>query len=334
MNLFYLISGVLIVLIMLVDAFWTTIWNDGGAGPITSKVTTQIWKSALALGPNMHRFLSSVGPVILVTTALNWLFWLWVGWTLIFLSTDSSIVTSNSLASTDFFDKVWYVGYNLLTVGNGDYKPTEFIWKIVSTLTAISGMTIVTLSLTYFLSVVSAVVNKTTFAGQVYSLGKNPEEIVKNIYQSAPDFHGIELTINSLSSEVSRITQQYLAYPILQFYHASHREESEVNAMALLDETLTLLAVVAKSSPAPSPILRSSLRSAIDKCIRQLGQTFLHTAQFVPPLPDINQLHENGITIERRSFENEFSSIEARRKKVLGLLHSNGWDWIENSRHH
>ena len=51
------IIGGCIILVTLLDAFWTTIWIDGGSGPITSRLTNSLWFILLKLTKRKHRVL-------------------------------------------------------------------------------------------------------------------------------------------------------------------------------------------------------------------------------------------------------------------------------------
>ncbi len=67
------VIGVVIVLIALVDALWTTLWLEGAGGPLTSRVTTGLWRTTLAFsGTERHRLLSLAGPFILCITVFVW----------------------------------------------------------------------------------------------------------------------------------------------------------------------------------------------------------------------------------------------------------------------
>lgn len=326
MNILFLFTGILILAFVIIDVLWTTIWIDGGSGPLTKLISHGVWKLALKIGRAKHGFLSVVGPLILIKTAMLWFLFLWLGWTLIFLSQDNAITGSTYFTPSTISDNFWYTGYMLLTVGNGDYKPTGVPWKILSTLVAFSGMTLITLAVTYFLSVVSAVVNKKSFACQLFSIGSTPEDMFAVLNKRDDYLSGQEQLLNSIGSEISRITQQYKAYPILRFYHANDPEESELNAVAILDEVLTLMSIE-KPQIKQDSTLYKSLRRSVDTYVQQLGQTFEHTANEAPPLPDFKKLYAEGLLLNEDDFKNTFESLKERRKKILGLLHSSGWSW-------
>lgn len=74
--------------------------------------------------------------------------------------------------------RIYFVAYTMFTMGNGGFTPKEGAWQIVTSLTTTSGMRLVTLVVSYVLSVRSAVVQKRSFAGQANALSKWSEDFV------------------------------------------------------------------------------------------------------------------------------------------------------------
>jgi hypothetical protein len=173
-----LVGGALIGLVVL-DALWTTLWVDGSAGPLTGRLTTGLWRLGLRLlGRRRHRALSALGPLILVTTVAVWILGLWAGWVLLFSTDPRALGLSSGPGFADWTGRIWFVGYTMFTVGNGDFTPEEGAWQVVSGLVAATGMSLVTLAVTYLLNVLTAVVGKRAYADQVHGLGRTAEELV------------------------------------------------------------------------------------------------------------------------------------------------------------
>jgi len=71
--------------------------------------------------------------------------------------------------------RIWFVLYTMFTLGNGDYTPNGGAYQLAGGAAVASGMSLITLAVTYLLSVISAVTQKRSFAGQVSSFGESPE---------------------------------------------------------------------------------------------------------------------------------------------------------------
>ena len=178
MNVFYLVLGFLLLTLAIIDLLWTTLWVDGGAGPLSSRLSTVIWRELRKLGGRRSRALSLAGPVILAVTLFVWVLLIWTGWTFLFAGDSRSLYDSRGNVPADWPDRISYVAHIMFTVGS-DLSAREGAWQIISSLTAASGMMFVTMGVSYVISILGAVSTKRAFAGSVIGLGHRSEEIVK-----------------------------------------------------------------------------------------------------------------------------------------------------------
>ena len=328
MSAVLLLAGVALVVFAFVDALWTTLWVDGNAGPISARITTWCWRGVLAvLGRRRHMALSLFGPFILILVVILWVAMLWAGWTLVFGAQERSLLHASTQEPADWSGRFYFVGYMMFTAGNGDYTPNGDGWQIVAAMTNATGMLLATLAITYLLSVVSAVVQKRAFASQVTGLGETAAEIVKSGW-NGHDLRALDLPISNLSSELAQLTERYLAYPVLQYYHAAKPEKSPVLAAALLDDALTLIHFGVPAENRASPAVIRSARATLRSFLDTLPSAFIDPAQHTPKPPDLSALREAGIpTVSGEQFSQALEEVSQRRKMLLGLVRSDGWDW-------
>ena len=332
MNELYLAAGILLTFWGLIEGLWTTLWIDGNSAPVTSRFTTFIWKIfRLLFSPQNDRKLSLAGPVILITTVVLWIASIWLGWTLIFYSSPQSLQAGSSSSPTGFTDFMWFTSYNMFTVGNGDYSPGNDIWQVISSLISLTGMTMVTLSITYVLQVISAVTAKRSIAGQITSIGKTAEEFVAKQW-TGEGFGAIELQLDSLSQQLATNNEQHLAFPILHYYHAARVEKSQDVAVAILDDALTLIELGVEEKYKPAQTILSSARQSVESFLTTLQSAFIQAANELPPVPDINLLREKGIpTISEPEFLKKMENEQERRKLIMGLLNNGAWKWPKSA---
>ena len=332
MHTFLLILGILILLLGLLEGLWTTIWVDGNSSPFTGRFTTWIWKTFRLLVPKKNnKLLSLSGPTILATTVFSWIFFIWLGWTLILFSDPNSLkVPGSTDFVVEFTDAGWYAAYVMFTVGNGDFLPTDGGWQIVSSLIAFTGMGMVTLSITYILQVISAVANKRAFASSVTSIGKTAEEFVLKQW-TGDDFGAIELQLNSLSNQLATINEQHLAFPILHYYHAARVEKTQDVAIAVLDDALNIIKLGMKDEKLPAETILSSARESISSFLTTVSKAFIGPAEKTPPKPDLEMLRKKKVpVISNEEFEKNLQKEEKRRKLIFGLIQNGAWQWPKN----
>lgn len=328
MKIFLLIPGLLIVLWGLLEALWTTVWVDGNSAPLTGRLTTGIWKLFKNFIPEPDdKLLSLSGPIILISSVVSWIFMIWLGWSLMFFSDSGSIYVRGAELIPQFSDIGWYVAYVMFTVGNGDFLPQQGFWQILSMLVSFTGMSIVTLSITYILQVISAVVNKRAFASEVLSIGRSAEEFVIKQWTGS-DFGAIELQLNSLSTQLGKLNEQHLAFPILHYYHAAHAERSQDLAIAVLDDAVSIIKLGMDDKNLPPETILTATRQSVSTFLNTVKMAFINPAKDAPRIPDLNKIKKAGVPVlSNGQFESRLQEHQKRRKLILGLINNGAWEW-------
>lgn len=331
LNLELLLLGVALLLVALLDALWTTLWVDGGAGPVTSRVTAWAWRAMLAVvGRSHHTVLSVFGPTILIGTVLLWGLLLWCGWVLVFAGDPGSLLSSSApRTQADWPGRIWFVAYAISTMGNGDFVPTGDAWKLVASLTTLSGFFLATLSISYLLAVVAAVVEKRAFAGSVAGRGRTGADFLRNAW-NGEDFRTLDLPLHSLTDQLGPLTEQYLSYPVLQYYHAAQSAKSPAIAIAVLDDALTLLRFGIPEQIRPNVAVLHSARESVRGYLETLHSASIDPAHELPPPPSLQALREAGIpTVSDEEFSAALGGMSDRRRRLLGLVRDDGWNWSD-----
>ena len=163
MNVLLLILGLLLVLLSLIDALWTALWVDGGAGPVTNQITNGVWWVMIKLirTKRNHR-LSLAGPMIQTVTVFVWVGLLWAGWLLMFSADSTSLVYARTPEPQpgNLIDRIYFVAFTISTMGNGDIYPSRGGWEIVASFATLSGMLLITMVVSFLLSVIGGVTTK------------------------------------------------------------------------------------------------------------------------------------------------------------------------------
>ena len=328
MNILLLLLGIAILFWSIVEAFWTIIWVVGDSAPLTSRFTTVTWHLFRKIvRDKRHRVLSLAGPLVLFFSILLWLLFLWLGWALIFFADPSSIASTRSSIAPDFTDVLWFIAYCLFTIGNGDFTPIGGTWQVLSSLVGLNGMLMITLSVTYFLQVVSAVVNKRSFSSQVTSVGSTSEEFVLKFWNGR-DLKALDLHLSSLSQQLARLNEQLLAFPILHYYHTTSDQKSQGRAIAILYDALLLLEYGVEEGVLPAPAYLSSARESVDSFLQTLKSAFIHKSEEAPPLPSLAKLKEKGVpTVPQQEFYQKLADHQDNRKLIYGLIRNNAREW-------
>jgi hypothetical protein len=256
-----------------------------------------------------------------------WVILLWVGWTLVFASAEEILIDTLDRGLISWTEWLYFVGYTLFTLGNGDYAVQDGVWQIVTAVTALNGLVFLTLGATYFLSVLRAVTQKRAFAMGVTGLGTRSEAIVQSAWDDE-GFQGLNLLLITYAAELDTLTSNYKAYPILHYFYGQQERWAPIIAVCLLDDTLTLLRFgVQEHKRLPNPIINNA-RSSVQNHLDVLSGTFIESADRAPPAPDLDSLREAGVPVMNdQEFDEALNELRVRRQGLLGLVEGDARQW-------
>jgi uncharacterized membrane protein len=312
--------GFVLVASALLDAFWTIVWVDGRAAPLTKRVTAAIRALLWGVLGNRHQFLSAVGPAILICTVATWALLAWAGWTLVFSADATSLRHSMDGTYANLAERIYVIGSSMATLGVGEFEPASALWRLCISLAGISGFFLVGLTVTYVVSVLEAVVQKRSFASQVQAVGESAEDFVINIWDGN-SFRGADVLVLSLAEQVSMVTERHKTYPLLHYFHSATRAQSVPVAMATFDEALTLLTQAVRTDAQPSPGVIHTAQGTVRLFLDTGKNAYIDEADQMPPRPNIARLRAAGVPlVDDALIDAALSTLEIRRRQLLGFI--------------
>ena len=204
--------GLLLVVVTFLDLLWTAIAVGQRRGPVSDGVARSV-SSIGKLGRAGHRRRRVVGVLTAVAVPVAWLALLWAGFALMFLSDDDAVLVSASQQPVGALGRVAYAAGGLAGAGAGLIAGTE-TWQLVNNVAALSGLALVTLSLTYLMQVISAVVNERSIMSQIAALAGGGDE-------PAAQGDTLALQLVLIGQGISTAAHRHLAFPMLQYFHSS-----------------------------------------------------------------------------------------------------------------
>lgn len=326
MNLILLISGIILIILVTIDLLATIILMNGG-GMISNFISKGIWKIFYTLSNKNARstLLSKAGLVILMSLFATWIFLIWMSFSLIYLSDPGSVVETSTEAYTNNVGKIYFVGYTISSLGNGDLKSGSDTWRIFSNMMSIYGTFFITLSISYLIPVLDAVIKKRALSGYIYQLGKTPEEILKNGW-NGKDFRILYNHLNSLHTMILQHSERHLAYPVLHYFHSTIPKYSAPLTFTILDEAISIQETfeIDKSRYSMNwRILRETLNTFID-----VQRKFNTTAKISePPFNYRERLTGLPVNTSSDEIKNSIKGLAERRQLLHGMIIRDGWDW-------
>lgn len=323
-------SSVLIVLgsvligAILVDVVESTLATTGG-GPISMVGVRGAWRALLALHSRRksHGALKRAAPLLCGLVIGIWTFGLWAGWAMIFSGAPNAVLDATTHQPAGTLDRLYFAGFSLITLGTGDFVGGAPSWRLASALCAFSGFFVVTLSLTYVLSVVSAATEKRQLARLIHGLGTDSVSILQHAWNGR-DLHDLDEALAQIAEKMLLHAERHLAYPIIHFFHQPERRASLALSVAALDDALRLVAHGLPVDAGPNPVNLRLARTAVDTLLEHASQGAAATA---PPLPKLEPLREAGLPLREASIEEAFSRAEQRRRRLADYVQGQGHRW-------
>lgn len=319
--------GTGLILFMLFDMLWTTMGEGGG--PLSRRFLNAIWRGILSLHDRYksRRFYSFSGIVLVLLVVVIWIVMLWGGWLLIFLVPEQAVVDASTGEPAGFWDRVYYVGFTLFTLGVGDFRPELPLYQVLTTVASLSGLFLMTLSITYLLSVVQSAQQKRKLGVHISSLGRTAEEILLTTW-NGERFDALEDHLVTLTGQVAGLKQQHLTYPGLHYFQGLDPSEACALSIAALDDALSVIRYGMKPGEYINTGLLVSARYVLSEFVNTLDATFVDPAEEAPPLPSLKKLRERGFpVVEDETFQQRMTSQARRRKLLKALVINDAWDW-------
>ena len=104
------------------------------------------------------------GVAVMTIVGLFWIGSVWVGWSLIFAASPGALSLASDGVEPEGVDAVSHAGHLLSTLGGARTNPGNAGWGLVGALAGVTGMVVLTLSVSFFLSVRQTVQRGRAFA--------------------------------------------------------------------------------------------------------------------------------------------------------------------------
>lgn len=168
MNPLLLIAGIALLALTAADFAYTTI-SANKTGPLTRRTAAAFWKliDLLAATSRWNALRRVAGPVVMSGVAMVWVAMTMLGWLLIFRADPTALEMKSSGDPAGWWESLAFVGSALSTVGASNARPASALWDNLSMVTAINGMVVLTLSVTFVLNITQTVATGRGFSALI-----------------------------------------------------------------------------------------------------------------------------------------------------------------------
>ncbi|GAA4307385.1 ion channel [Pontixanthobacter gangjinensis] len=325
--LVFMISGIVLYFAIVIDILQTTLSMQGG-GWLTSRFAHIFWKCFLYVSGRNGRskILSQAGYILLISIVLIWVLFLWMSFVLILYANPGAIIDSTSKMPANLWQLIYYSGFSISTLGMGDYIATGDIWKILSSVYSFTGLILLTMSVTYFVPVLSAVIDQRKLGIKLSTLGSSPEEIIISGW-NGENFDHLTSKVDDLSDSIIKYSQQHRAYPVIHYFHNNKSKNAIILQLARLYETLLLISQEVKQEIQPEPESLKPLFVAFENYFEVIAEvTHIELVKEDPPGSGTEKLSEKQL-LAKTEDSTYSSEIHKHRRLFRSLVWQDGWKW-------
>lgn len=314
-----LIIGSILLIAIIYDFFFTTL-SISGAGFISRGISYISYKVIQSFaGIIGRRAYSYSGLIVNLSIFFTWLLVVWIGLFFLFSSNPEAITNSQGKIASNL-ERLYFTAYILSTLGMGNFYPKTGEMEILSSIFSFFGFVFFTSSITYFLSVSSAVINKRTLARSIERLGKTPEKIAAKLLEINSSY-AFQLMSN-FQMMLDKHVANHQAYPVVHYY--SHPEPAVCLGINIvrLDEAISLL--ISSDKAAGIKEETEILRGALSAYLNHLNTNYS------------DSLPKGEGTVSSKPLNYKITGLDPadlnnRRKVLRGVLKSEGYEWEDIS---
>lgn len=249
MNVLAQVVGVILILLALIDIYLTVLHPRVDSSLLSVPIARATWQlfrcvARTIVPKKRHQLLSYGGPTIVVVIVAAWVLLLILGFALIsWTGLGTAIQASQGQTPTDFITALYYSSFSLTTLGTGDLVPQTSVHRLLVVLEAALGFSTFTLTITYILSVYSALTRRNTFALSLHHRTNNTADSAELLARLAAgnNLNNIQQDISNMARDLIYLLESQNTYSVLLYFRFRQTYYALPRIMYLSMDVVTLI---------------------------------------------------------------------------------------------
>ena len=351
------LGGALLALVFY-DVYATILRATKRPGPISDNINRNLWRAATRVTRNLsrrwrHRILTAIGPLLLPFLIALLITLLVTGFALLFLpQLDAGFKIADGTRTGNSLEAFYYSGITLLTVGYGDAVPVTGAARLLALLEGASGIAVISLGVTYLLTIYGALERKRAVALAFYHQARQGADVASfiTVHFARGRFYDLTDTLKTATRDLQELLETHLEHPVIHYFHPLEVYKGMPRVLFVMLETITILRSCLDSheyveaGEHPSILIaESSSRFILDELVTALNLEKKAGREFEPEAEEIlrrrrcfnramRELKRAGIKL-RADRPAAFDEYSARREqweaKLYWFADFLGYDWDE-----
>jgi hypothetical protein len=245
----YTAAGVVLLVLVAYDVYATVLHSSARYGPVGEGLNRAAWrvsrKVAFMLGRRRrHRLLNAVGPGLMPLLIVTYIVLLTLAFALVYFPhVPDDFQLTVAKGETAWVNAVYFSGCTLTTLGYGDIVPRTTALRFVALFEAASGFALISLAITYLLTVNTALERKRTVALSLYHQAGEGADAAGYIAHYFVDgkFHGLREALRTSTRDIQALLESHVEHPVINYFHPVEVYRSLPRILFLLLETCTVI---------------------------------------------------------------------------------------------
>lgn len=259
--------------------------------------------------------------VHLILNLWQWIVLVLAGGFFIFLGSAEMVVNAQSKIPATTIERLYYTGYVFSTLGNGGFTPGNTGSQIFTLFYSIIGFGMLTIGITYLLSVTNAVLVKKNLATFISSMGKNPPALYR-FFTISDNGKQFLKRVDNLVELIDTHTNNHLSFPIVHYFLTSDRKRAAAIHIVSLYEATRILRMRYHD--------QNDIIGQLDRLDTSI-MNFIHIAHNnrqpqKSKSSEVQTIRQVWRTVEP-VYSNEEDLEDGLTTQFGDLLISQGWDW-------
>ncbi len=219
--------GVMLLLLVAYEVYGTILHARKRPGPLSDSLNRSIWRVMRTIAFRLsrqrrHQVLNVVGPLLLPLLVAVLILSLVIGFALIYLPRmPAEFSVDPEATSPPWIEAVYFSGITLTTVGYGDITPRATGMRIVALIECTSGFALISLAVTYLITVYGALERKRAVARSFYHQAEEGADVAGFLAHHfvGGKFQSMETSLGAAARDLQGLLESHIEHPVIHFFH-------------------------------------------------------------------------------------------------------------------
>lgn len=245
----YTAAGFVLLALIIFDIYATVLHSSARYGPVGESLNRSVWRATRTVAfklsrANRHRLLNMVGPLLLPLLIVVYIVLLVSAFALVYYPhVPDGFTYGVSHPEPGWVDAVYFSGVTLTTVGYGDVMPRTIPLRFFALFEAASGLVVISLAITYMLTVYTALERKRAVAVSLYHQAGQGADVAGFIAHHFVEgrFYGLRDALRTVTRDLQGLLESHIDHPVIHYFHPVEVYKGTPRVLFLLLETCTVI---------------------------------------------------------------------------------------------